>query len=511
MEPVLRPEDIDAIVARCGRGRDAAIPILQAIQKEFRHLPEAALRRVCDTTDITPADIQSVATFFPQFRFRPAGRHTVCVCDGTACHLKGSEAVHEAIARELGLAKNEDTDKDGAFTLQMVRCLGCCTLAPAVQIDGITYGHVKPDGVADMLQDFLVRVEREKRLAPMHQASSPADAPEIRIGLGSCCVAGGSEEVRQALEDTLDSYRIDVGMKHVSCVGMCHQTPLMEIVTPGAPVKTYAKVRPEDVPAIVLSHFPPKGAGTRIRARAATWLERLYSSDAGRQSALDPKHPAVAGFLDVQQRIATEYCGEIDPTDLSEYIRHDGFRALQRCLAGLGDMPQSPLLPPAEQAGAPLDAEAVLAELVKSGLRGRGGAGFPTARKWREVRLAPGGTKYVICNGDEGDPGAFMDRMILESYTYRILEGMLVASIVTGAEHGIFYIRAEYPLTLPGRRPEKRCSPIPATRRPVRYGSLTRRTPPNGRWIFSFMALARARGWNWQAIRVLCPILPRPG
>ncbi len=448
MEPELLPEDIDAMVAVCGRGRDAVIPLLQAVQRQYRYLPEAALRRICETTDIAPADIQSVATFFPQFRFRPAGKHTVCVCDGTACHLKGSENVYDAVAKELGLAKGEDTDKDGTFTLQMVRCLGCCTLAPAVQIDSVTYGHVKSETVAGMLEDFLAQAALEARPGGTKGHADSVDGPEIRIGLGSCCVAGGSELVRRALEDTLESYAIDVRVKHVSCVGMCHQTPLMEVVMPGSPPKTYAKMRPEDVPAILLSHFPPKGAVPRMRAKATRWLERLYTDDAVRQPALDPKDAAVAGFLDVQNRIATECCGEIDPTDLAEYVRHDGFMALQRCLAGLGETPQSPLLPPAAEAGTPLDPDAIIAEVENAGLRGRGGAGFPTARKWREVRHAPGGTKYVICNGDEGDPGAFMDRMILESYTYRIIEGMLIASIAAGAHRGIFYIRAEYPLAV---------------------------------------------------------------
>jgi len=448
MEAVLLTEEIDAMVARCGRGRDAVIPLLQAVQHQYHYLPEAALRRICETTKIAPADIQSVATFFPQFRFRPAGKHTICVCDGTACHLKGSETVYEAVAKDLGLAGDEDTDKDGTFTLQKVRCLGCCTLAPAVQIDGVTYGHVKPETVPDMLEDFLARAAQEAHSGAAKAVDAGVDAPEIRIGLGSCCVAGGSELVRRALEETLDTYGIGVHIKAVSCVGMCHQTPLMEVVMPGSPPKTYAKVRPEDVPAIVLAHFPPKSALPRMRAKAVRWLERLYSDDAAPQVALDPKEPAVAGFLDVQQRIATECCGEIDPTDLAEYVRHDGFKALQRCLAGLGDTPESPLLGPAAEAGAPLMPVAVIEEIHNSGLRGRGGAGFPTARKWQTVREAPGAAKYIICNGDEGDPGAFMDRMILESYTYRIIEGMLIASIATGALRGIFYIRAEYPLAV---------------------------------------------------------------
>jgi len=127
--------------------------------------------------------------------------------------------------------------------------------------------------------------------------------------------------------------------------------------------------------------------------------------------------------------VATEFCGRIDPTDLDEYLRHDGFAALQRCAKEL-----SP--------------EAIIQQVQASGLRGRGGAGFPTGEKWAAVRRARGNPKYLICNGDEGDPGAFMDRMLLESFPYRAIEGMAIAARAVGAEEGFFYIRAEYPLAV---------------------------------------------------------------
>ena len=433
------PGVVDAIVGRCGGGADAVVPILQAIQKEFRYLPEDALRRVCEISQIKPADIHSVATFFPQFRTRPAGRHSVCVCDGTACHLKGAPAVFDAITGELGLGSEEDTDKDGLFTVQKVRCLGCCTLAPAVQIDAVTYGHVSRATVPEMLDAFLKQAGAGVPAVPASAANEDA-AAEIRIGLGSCCVAGGSEKVRAALEETLARYKIDVRVKHVSCVGMCHQTPMMEIVAPGVAPRIFAKVRPEDVSDIVLDTFTPGKASGRVRARASRWLERLYTDEAMRRPsahALDPRRDPVAAFLNGQRRIASEYCGEIKPTDLDEYIRVGGFTALEQC-----------------QQLAPED---VIDLIERSGLRGRGGAGFLTARKWREVRKAAGDIKYIICNGDEGDPGAFMDRMTLESYPFRVIEGMLIAAAATGATRGVFYIRHEYPLAVARMRAALDC------------------------------------------------------
>ncbi|HPC15489.1 MAG TPA: NADH-ubiquinone oxidoreductase-F iron-sulfur binding region domain-containing protein [Candidatus Hydrogenedentes bacterium] len=257
-----------------------------------------------------------------------------------------------------------------------------------------------------------------------------ADEAEIRIGLGSCCVAGGSAQIREALDDTCARFGLKVRIKPVSCVGMCHQTPLMEIVAPGQLPVVYAKVHPEDVPALVLTHFPPQSPMSRFRAATENWLERLYADGARQQAAIDAENPAVVQFLSVQRRIATECCGEMDPTDFDEYVRRGGLVALRHCIGRL-DNPDT-----------------IIDVIERSGLRGRGGAGFPTARKWRAVSSARGADKCVICNGDEGDPGAFMDRMILESYTFRVIEGMVIASIAVGAHRGVFYIRAEYPLAV---------------------------------------------------------------
>lgn len=430
MEPPIALEEADRFIAQYGAEPDAVIPVLQAVQRQFRYLPQPILRRICEISAITPAAIDSVATFFPQFRLHPAGKHTISVCDGTACHLKGAPDIFDALREELGIEAGGDTDVEGVFTLQKVRCLGCCTLAPAVQIDGVTYGHVSPDSVPRMLDEFLSHAAKNIPVQIPRQETAAPDGAEIRIGLGSCCVAGGSERIRQALDETRTRFGLNVHVKPVSCVGMCHQTPLMEIIVPGQLPVTYAKVNPEDVPALVLAHFSPVSAGSRFRAVAGNWLERLYTDDARKQRAMDPQSAYVADFLGVQRRIATEFCGELDPTDFDEYVRRGGLTALRSCLTHL-DNP-----------------DVLLNEIERSGLRGRGGAGFLTARKWRAVRSAAGDSKFIICNGDEGDPGAFMDRMILESYTYRAIEGMIIASIAVGAHRGIFYIRAEYPLAV---------------------------------------------------------------
>ena len=435
--------DIDRIVDEAGRGAGSVIAVLQGIQTHFRYLPDEALRRVCETTEITPAAIESVATFFSQFRRTPVGEHIISVCDGTACHVKGAPGVYDAIARHLRIGQGEDTDAEGLFTLDTIACLGCCTRAPAVRIDEVVYGHVRPNAVSHMLEDFLAHEAAGESRGRERKREANLASGEIRIGLGSCCVAGGSEKIRQALEDTLLDIGSDVHVKHVSCVGMCHQTPMLEIVLPDMPPKLYAKVKPEDVYGIVTHHFAARTPLARVRTSATRWLERLYTDDGRRALAkysIDVRDEPVAAFLSSQRRLATEHCGEISPTDMEEYRRMGGFEALRMCIPGTTESGDSP--------GGELSPEAIIEKIRRSGLRGRGGAGFLTARKWEVMREAPGDRKYIICNGDEGDPGAFMDRMILESYPYRVIEGMLIASLAVGAHEGVFYIRAEYPLAV---------------------------------------------------------------
>jgi len=421
---------VDEIVAQTGQAREALIPILQQVQQAYGYLPKAALQRVCELTESKPADVAGVSTFYTQFRHQPVGRHMISVCHGTACHVKGAQNVHNAIRRHLDLADDQDTDDAKLFTIQKVACLGCCTLAPAVQIDDVTYGHLTQDKVPDMLRDFLALQQhrgKSKRTTTQTVAEGPA---EIRIGLGSCCVSRGSGKLHQALTDALAELALPVRVKRVGCVGMCHQTPLLEIVTDQGQSHFYALVEPDDAKAILLRHFRP-GLAHRVRATVSStldrWLTDANASPITRYS-IDVRDKPVADFLQKQKHIATEHCGQMDPTDLDEYRRRGGFESLRRCI---------------EQ----LSPDQVIEQVRQSGLRGRGGAGYLTGLKWQHVRQA-GQTPYIVCNGDEGDPGAFMDRMLLESYPYRVIEGMAIAAHAVGATQGYLYIRAEYPLAV---------------------------------------------------------------
>ena len=257
---------------------------------------------------------------------------------------------------------------------------------------------------------------------------APNRGIEIRLGLGSCCVASGSQQVFDALQKTIAAMGADVTVRQAGCIGMCHRVPLLEIVEPSGKRTMYGNVTADGVPAILERH---------ISARKSTWWIRRGWQKLTRDEAwlpptrfeLDPTVGPPAEFLAGQVRIATAQCGRMDPTSLTEYREFAGYDALRKAVTTLS--PQQ-----------------VIDEVTRAGLRGRGGAGFPTGRKWSIVRSQPSEKKYVVCNGDEGDPGAFMDRMLLEAYPHRIIEGLAIAAYAVGASEAIFYIRQEYPLAV---------------------------------------------------------------
>jgi len=245
-------------------------------------------------------------------------------------------------------------------------------------------------------------------------------------------MASGSAEIYRELQHAAKELAITVSIKPVGCVGVCNKVPLIDIVQPDGTIARYPNVKAAEIKEILHSHFKPAGYFKRLRNNIlghidtfhtdATWDNIVWKSEHERTGTINR-------FLSGQQHISTEGYGTLTPLDIDEYITHGGFDGLKKALASL---------PPA----------GVIAEVVKSGLRGRGGGGFATGKKWEVAAASKSDRKYVICNGDEGDPGAFMDRMILESYPFRVIEGMIIAAWAVGADRGIFYIRAEYPLAV---------------------------------------------------------------
>ena len=431
----------DAIIERIGTGRELIIPLLQAIQQEFNYLPSDALDRLYERTDIDRAQLISVATFYSQLRMVPYGKHIIKVCIGTACHVKGANNVYDAFRRELQLEGDNITTADGKYSIEKVACLGCCALAPVVQIDQKIFGPVQPGKVREVLEEFESMVENESEEQGAGSNGQEKAMGEVRLGMENCCQASGTAEVYAAVVEACKDLGIHVRIKPVSCVGTCNQVPLIDVATPDGNIVRYPNIKPDEVKEILLHHFRPSNRLRRWRNAILNQIDTFHTDQTWDNILFIPEKErtqSINTFLNGQFRISTEGFGHLNPLDLDEYLSLGGFEALKKAVTSLS--PQQ-----------------VIDEVLKSGIRGRGGGGFLTGKKWQLVKdnvndspnskpstqnsLLP----IVICNGDEGDPGAFMDRILLESYPLRVIEGMVIAGYAVGAKEGVFYIRAEYP------------------------------------------------------------------
>ncbi len=245
------------------------------------------------------------------------------------------------------------------------------------------------------------------------------DRPWIRIGTALCGQAAGCEPVLAAIEDALRSRGLAANASRVGCLGLCYAEPLVDVQLPGGPRIFYGNVTPEDAEKIVASHV---ALGTPVEDLAIGYLA----------SGIDPLEAAKAasGVQDLDRhpmrlwetRIALRNAGNIDPKDIHQYVATGGYQALHQALTGMT---------PAE----------TLEQVALSGLRGRGGAAFPTGTKWRFLAGSNAPVKYILCNCEEGDPGAFNDKAILESDPHTLIEGIILAGYATGSGNGYIFIR----------------------------------------------------------------------
>jgi len=241
----------------------------------------------------------------------------------------------------------------------------------------------------------------------------------VFIGMGTCGLATGAGEVRTAVDKWAAAHGTTIDITATGCIGYCKAEPIMDVVTDSGHRVSYSNVTPE-VAGFILDE---------VLLRKNYKLDGLLGQFKNGKAALPgipliEEHP----YFRKQVKYVLRNCGIIDPESIGDYRAHGGFAGLERAL---GMTPQE-----------------VVQEVIRSGLRGRGGGGFTTGKKWEFAQKSPGEKKYVICNADEGDPGAFMDRSILEGDTYAVLEGMMIAGYAIGADEGIIYCRAEYPLAI---------------------------------------------------------------
>jgi len=241
--------------------------------------------------------------------------------------------------------------------------------------------------------------------------------PLIYVGAGSCGLAAGAGEVIEAIDSYLKEKKLGAEIIKVGCIGPCYLEPLVDIQMPGKPRISYSNVNSDNVRSLLETFFEK---GEIYKARLVGYFGEVPLDNI-------PKffdHPMLAP----QVRIVLRNCGIINPEDIDHYLARDGYIALEKCLS--------------------MSWQDVLEVVKNSGLRGRGGAGFPTWRKWLFCRETESRDRYLICNADEGDPGAFMNRSLIEGDPHALLEGMLIAGYAIGATKGFIYIRAEYPLAI---------------------------------------------------------------
>jgi NADH-quinone oxidoreductase subunit F len=244
--------------------------------------------------------------------------------------------------------------------------------------------------------------------------------PVIYLGTASCGRAAGAMEVLESVQKTLKENQLKAKIVQVGCIGPCYLEPLMDITLPGRPRISYANVNPEKAKKIIESYL--------IQGDPQVKMAVGHFGDDGDEFTNQVPRFFDLPMLKPQVRVVLKNCGFIDPEEIDHYLANEGYVGLMNAF-GKGP-------------------EEVISEIKEAGLRGRGGAGFPTYKKWEICRNSPAETKYMICNADEGDPGAFMNRSLIEGDPHAVLEGMLIAAYAIGASHGYIYIRAEYPLAI---------------------------------------------------------------
>lgn len=263
-----------------------------------------------------------------------------------------------------------------------------------------------------------MRVQKAEDLEVLAEEGRRALWPKegkIVVGMASCGLAAGAQETYERLEKGLQENDLEFKLGRTGCLGFCSREPIVEIRFPEGLRLFFGEMNGEKAEKLLSA------------LRAGRIEEELALGQIGNGFEKIPKLWEIP-FYRRQQRVVLEACGLIDPLNIKEYIAIGGYRALAKALQ--------------------MSPEEVIEEIKRAGLRGRGGAGFPTGRKWELCRQAKGQKKYVICNADEGDPGAYMDRSLLEGNPHSVIEGMIIGAYAVGADEGYIYVRAEYPLAV---------------------------------------------------------------
>ncbi len=387
---------IDACLARPGGKEGALLPILHAIQAEHGHVPADAVPLIADRLNLSRAEVHGVISYYHHFRQAPAGKHVVQLCRAEACQSRGAEALAAHAKQAMGIDFHQTT-ADGRVTLEPVYCLGQCACGPAMMIDDAVHAHVTPQ----RFDALLAAVDQAPKASPESGSQRTAGAVRVYVPRDSTALALGADEVAAAIVAQAAKQGIAIDLVRNGSRGMFWLEPLVEVATSEGRI-AYGPVAVDDVASLFAADFLQGGA-----------------------------HPLALGktdelpFLKKQERLTFARVGITDPLSIADYLAHEGFAGLRNALA--------------------MRPEQIVQQVTDSGLRGRGGAAFPTGIKWNTVRNAQADRKYIVCNADEGDSGTFSDRMVMEDDPFMLIEGMTIAALAVGAGQGYIYVRSEYP------------------------------------------------------------------
>lgn len=376
------------VIAGAARQDGPLLPVLRALQEAFGYVDPRSVPLVADALNTSRAEVHGVVGFYSDLRSEPPAERVVRVCRAEACQAVGADALVAHACESLGVGLGEATP-DGAVGLEQVFCLGNCALGPSVMVDRTVVGRVDAARFDELVASGAARHPHPPTSGPV-RVFVPGD---------SAARAVGADAVAAALVDAAGER---LRLVRNGSRGMLWAEPLVEVETGDGTRVAYGPVAPDDVAGLL-------GAGL---LEAGEHPLRL-----GPTEEID--------WLARQQRVTFSRVGVVDPTSTADYEAHGGLAGLRRALA----------IDPAE----------IVDALSESGLRGRGGAGFPTGTKWRTVLATAADEKYVCCNADEGDSGTFADRMLMEGDPFLLVEAMTIAGLAVGAAKGFVYVRSEYP------------------------------------------------------------------
>ncbi len=406
--------DWRAAVRAFPRERTWLLPALHAVQHELRWIPADALGEVASHLRVPLSEAYGVATHYPEFRLAEPGKRIVRVCTGVSCRIRGGLDLLKALAA----VAHPDV------MLEPHDCAFNCSVAPVVEVDGEHHGRVSgnevervlgapphptlsPSGGEGSLRLPFPSGERVGvKGAPYaellrHAESLARPGLTLLLAVGSCSLAVGAADTLAALHEEVVRRSWSARIVTTGCGGLCWAAPVVTMVAPNGESRLLPHATADRIPAL-------------LDAAAADRLE---------------VHPGVGDFLGHQRRELTARCGLVDPGDIADAIRRGGYAALADALSS-----RDPL--------------AVIETVKAAGLRGRGGAYFPAALKWEGVRNARGAPAYVIVNAEEGEPGIFKDRHLMEGDPHRLLEGALLAAYASGASRIYLYIHGEAHLSV---------------------------------------------------------------